>query len=547
MHRSPLLCLVSLFLIESAEAQLAPIVWPQSSQGMFTGISLGTQLEDSTGSRLRFRTPGTTTGTNVAWNPATFGAPSAQHPDYSNQALFSRWTPYINNPTSDQAWYSFDPQHNPVFGDMSTGGDLTPPVDADGVMNMIAGSDTAWYSLSFTVANGTDGVPGSVFSQLPNAAGHVFSYTAPLSTGIRPELVNTLRFEYTRNQMGLGGTTTEITALDWGMGIISTGATGSPGTLQPIRNRLYFTLDRTWWLQFGSVAAGQGRTNLQVMPPDATAFPLDPSVVYRMDWVGGQWTIPVVAFDQVALYGSPQAVGQNFGPAIDGLSVDQPENLNLVWRVVFSLDSSSTISGQEPVAEILVSQPTSGSTAPVTAKPLGVREVPGGPGIPVDNKIGIGPDEITGLCGRDPKETRILDDVVGTPLPVAGEDNSAQSQLGLSLQRFDFFAPGQPSNPIDALLFEVHGLSIPPDRIGVLGFQGQLAENNPLLPMTLPIVFTPELLPGLFTVLSGTETHSLILQATDHPGMDLRIRAVLGLVGANGIEFEQSWLSSFSM
>jgi hypothetical protein len=547
MNRNPLCWLASLLLTQSATAQLAPIVWPQSSQGMFTGISLGTQLEDSTGTRLRFRTPGTTTGGNVAWDPATFGAPSAQHPDYRNEALFSRWTPYIPNGAGVFPWVAGLPLHNPVLGDMSTGGDLTPPVDANGVMDMVAGSDTAWYSLSFTVAKGTKGVTGSVFSQLPSAAGHVFSYTVPLSTGIRPDLVNTLRFEYTRGQMGLTGTTTEITALDWGMGIISTGATGGPGGLQPIRTRLYFTLDRDWWLSYGSVANGASRTNLQVVILNEPSFELSPSVVYRMDWNGAHWSVPSVAFDQTALYGSAQAVGQSSGPAIDGLSVDQPGTTEGQWRVVFSLDSSSTISGNPPHAEILVSQSSNGATGAVTAKPLSVRQTPNGPGIPVDNVIGIGPDEVTGLCGRDPKENSILDSVVGTPLPVMDEGDEVKTEIGLSLQRFDSFGPNKTSVPTDSMLFEVHGIEIPGDRIGVLMFEGDLAPNGPSMPLTLPIKFYPQLLPGAFILVPETETHSLILPTTPYANHDLRIRALLGLVGPESLDIQQSWVSCFSM
>jgi hypothetical protein len=523
---------------------------------MFTGISLGTQLEDSTGTRLRFRTPGTTTGGNVAWDPATFGAPSAQHPDYRNEALFSRWTPYIPNGAGVFPWVAGLPLHNPVLGDMSTGGDLTPPVDANGVMDMVAGSDTAWYSLSFTVAKGTKGVTGSVFSQLPSAAGHVFSYTVPLSTGIRPDLVNTLRFEYTRGQMGLTGTTTEITALDWGMGIISTGATGGPGVLQPIRTRLYFTLDRDWWLSYGSVANGSGRTNLQVVIPNEPSFELSPSVVYRMDWNGAQWSIPVVAFDEDALYGYPQAVDESSGPAIDGLSVDQPGTTEGQWRVVFSLDSSSTVlsvdpsgtvSSNKPQAEILVSQSNNGATGAVTAKPLSVRQTPSGPGIPVDSVIGIGPDEVTGLCGRDPKENFILDSVVGTPVAVMYEGDLSKSSMGLSLQRFDSFGPNQPSVPTDSMLFEVHGIEIPGDRIGVLMFEGDLMPNGPSIPLTLPIKFNPQLLPAFFVLLPGTETHSLILPTTPFQNHDVRIRAVLGLVGPQSLDIERSWASCLRM
>ena len=56
MKTTVLFVLGALLLTRPAMAQLAPIVLPQNGQGMLTGISLGMQLEDSTGSRLRFRT-----------------------------------------------------------------------------------------------------------------------------------------------------------------------------------------------------------------------------------------------------------------------------------------------------------------------------------------------------------------------------------------------------------------------------------------------------------------------------------------------------------
>jgi hypothetical protein len=547
MNTKRFLGLGGLLLAHPATAQLAPIVLPPSSQGMFTGISLGMQLEDSTGTRLRFRTPGTTTGSNLAWDPAVFGPPSPQHPDYSNAALFSRWTPFISGQGSAPVWSAINPEHNPVFGDMSTGGDLTPPVDINGTMDMFGGPNTAWYSLSFTVEAGTDGIPGSVFGQVAQAAGHVFSYTVPLSTDIRPELVNTVRFEYTRSQLGLAGSNSEITALDWGMGVIATGATGSPGTLQPIRDRLYFSLDRTWWVTFGSTPAAVGRDNKSVQVPGEAPFELDPSVVYRMDWLNGTWSIPVVAFGQADLYGQPQVIGSTFGPAIDALSVDEPSLWANSWRTVFSLDSTSTISDGPPPAEVLVSQKNSYSFPNVTALPLSARTTASGPGIPIDNLIGIGPDEITGLCGRDPNETGLLDQIVGIPLPLVKDPNTKLSPIGLSLQRFDAPVDGKSGLTYPALLIEVHGIQIPANRSGWLVFEAEAFDSPPYQPIVLPITFTPQLLPGSYVLAPGTETRSLVMPALDKIDHQLRLRANLFIVGGPTVELQQSWVSVYSM
>ena len=546
MKTTVLFVLGALLLTRPAMAQLAPIVLPQNGQGMLTGISLGMQLEDSTGSRLRFRTPGTTTGSNQPWSPTIFGAPSPQHPDYSDQALFALWTPFISGASTPPPWSAVNPEHNPVFGDMSTGGDITPPVDASGTLQLGTSSNTAWYSLSFTVKAGTLGVPGSVFRQVAEPAGHVFSYTVPLSTTIRPDLVDTLRFEYTRNQLGLAATTTEITALDWGMGIISSGASGSPGVLQPIRTELYFTIDRTWWVTYGSTPGATGRTKRTVQVPGAAPFDLDPSVVYRMEWTNGAWSVPVIAFDQVDLYGQSLTIGADFGPAIDALSVDEPDPSANNWRVVFSLDSSSDLLGAAPPSEILVSQQGTGTAPTVTAARLSVRKAPGGAGNPVDGLIGIGPDEVTGLCGRDPKEGALIDRAVGTPVATVKDLDGSKSPLGLSLQRFDVPVSGKPGMTAPAVLFETHGINVPTNRTGVLVFEIELF-HNPGMPLVLPISFNPKVLPIYSAVPPGAATHSVILPTVEKPGYHFRLRANLVLLGGHALEIKPSWVSTYSM
>jgi hypothetical protein len=547
MKTKVLIGLGGLLLQHPVMAQLSPIVLPQNGQGMMTGVSLGMQLEDSSGARLRFRTPGTTTGSNQAWSTSVFGPPSALHPDYSNSALFSGWTRYISGVANPPAWSALNPEHNPVLGDMSTGGDITPVVDANGVLNLGPTTNTAWYSLSFTVKAGTQGLPNSVFRQVAQSAGNVFSFTAPLSNSIRPELVDTVRFEYTRSQLGLTAAPTEITALDWGMGVISSGASGLPGMLQPVRTQLYFSLDRNWWLNYGSIQSGSGRVNKVVQVPGAQAFELDPSVVYRMDWSSGSWTVPVVAYDQTSLYGKSLAVGSNFGPAIDALSVDASTIPGNGWRVVFSLDAPSTLDGVPPTAEILVSQGGSSGQPQVNAKPLAARKTPSGPGIPVDNLIGIGPDELTGLCGRDPKEANLLDNTVGTPVPTTKDEDAVQSSLGVSLQRFDQTTVNDKVVGVASLLFEVTGIHVPANRFGYLVFEAELSQRPAGMQLVLPITFMPSVLPDYFPVPPGAQTQSLIVPTKNMPGFDFRLRANLVLLGGPTLEVQQSWVSTYAM
>jgi hypothetical protein len=408
----------------------APAIPVAEGQGMWTGDALGLQFrQDPATTRLGVRNAGVG-GQTATWSAQRFGAPSIDHPDYSPQALFAHWVPALFAQSASQ-WNPSDPLHTPTLGGWSTGGDIVPAVDSAGVLQLLPPATPAWYNLSFTVDDAAVGVANSAVAQAVAATGrasdHVFSYTALGSSLIRPDHVHTVRTEYVGSQVGLQGAAPALTAIDWGMGLISETPGGTPSRLQPVRDRLYFSLESAWVAQ--------------------TAFPIpggaapQSNVIYGMEWDGASWSVPTVAFDEQALFGSPQP-----GAELDAISVWAGNGtFGQEPTAVFSLTPASTLDVGGTVTEpdqILVSQrgafhPT--SSVDVFAATLSIQTdsaaapVSTAGGLEKGGATGTVPDNVTGLCGRDPSEGQTLDRYKGTPT------EEAEKSLGVELAALRHF------------------------------------------------------------------------------------------------------------
>lgn len=414
-------------------------VRPNVAQSFLTGAALGLQITSDeaaigagAASRIGIRTEGTQTGAGEAWNVANFGQPSstqgAEFPDYSPAALYAHWVPDAMDLASGSTWSAATNGHIPELGGFSTGGDLCPPVNDCGEMQMTE-PELRWYYLSFSVDDTLGAQSGSMVqiaeSTFGTAEGTVFGYGFEDSEGMLAGYEDAVRVDYTLNQLNpgslqLGQSTWAVSGLDWGAGQISRTNSGQTTNLQPVRNAFYFTLSRDWVTNYGSAPSA----NSPITPDEAT--------VYYMTWDANGWSDPAVALDQVELFGQAEPNAE-----IDALSVyigdgtaDAPD------RVVFSLDSDDTVDG-DLAYQILVTQSGAGGQSAVQAMPLQTTD-----GDPVSVKVGVdaasgpvvtGPD-IDSLCGRDPSEHSARCRQQG--VPVYNDSVTGPFELGVSAVRY---------------------------------------------------------------------------------------------------------------
>jgi hypothetical protein len=412
-------------------------VRPNVSQSFLTGAALGLQITSDesihgigTSSRIGIRLEGTQTGAAEPWNTATFGAssstPTAEFPDYSPAALFGHWLPEAMN--SSGPWSASAEGHLPELGGFSTGGDLCPPVNACGELDMVD-PDLRWYYLSFSVDDTLGAQADSLVEVAENmfgtAEGTVFGYGIEGSQGMLAGYEDAVRVDYTRNQLNpgslqIGTDAWAISALDWGAGQISRTNSGQTTNLQPRRDVFYFTLSSDWITNYGS------------SPSAASPITPDPATIYYMTWGAAGWSDPAVALDQVALFGQLEPNAE-----IDALSVyigdgteDDPD------RVVFSLDAGDTVDGVVAY-QILVTQSGNNGQTAAQAVPLQTPD-----GDPVSVKAGVdapagpvvtGPD-IDSLCGRDPSEQAAL--CRQQAVPVEDLSSDGNYELGVSAVRY---------------------------------------------------------------------------------------------------------------
>ncbi|MBI1380250.1 MAG: hypothetical protein GC161_04090 [Planctomycetaceae bacterium] len=536
-----------------AHAQMATVIPPSQFQGPFAGQAIGVQLSrvgTEEISPLRIRTPGLTLGELEPWTEARFDAPDDNHCDYSAEALFAHWVPQLFSAT----WEPGSPLSQPRLGAMCTGGDLTPPVNCQGRMQFLGVDGVHWYTLSFTTSTGSVGLPGSairlaVDGPAPsNPAGWIYTYTSEGSTRIRSELVDTTTVEYTAAQLGDEGgvsATREVEALDWGMGMISVTGNAEPSTLQPQRNRFYFSLDQAWINEVFGVTPPPMTVLVGSQGTATTTAEINSATVYAMFWEDGEWSLPLVAFTPSELLGST-----TYNASIDALSVDsRPSDLvENPSRVVFSLTVGSTVNGQS-VDQILVTQPASASPVlpQVNAKAFSTPS-----GTKVSDKVGlspnayppfsIGPDEVRGLCGRDPKELQDFDLWVATPADVIGEPKYAD--IGLTVGRLYQEVPG--NGFVEHMLTSVHGIEVDGWDVGLLELDFDFHDEPlPLLPETFPFQIAISTTPAL--ILPSQTTAEWIFPFATDKVSHVRVRARLHGVILDPLQVGQniatSWVS----
>jgi len=451
-----LVCLAS-----QGQAQMATVIPPNVAQGPFAGQALGVQLAGvptgphATPATVRVRTPGLAAGTLHPWTPTRFGAADWNHPNYSEAALLGHWVPLIWDPDNPPAWNPAQPHHRMVFGDVSTGGDLTPPVDGGGRMIFGGAGAVTWYTLSFTLKEGSQGLPGSAM-QLPpqDPTGAVYTYVAAGGNRIHPDLVDTVSVEYTASQLGAvqpDGSIRSVSALDWGMGTISVTGSAAPSTFQPNRNFLYFSIDRSW-----VVANSPAEMTVELPTGGTDRVLVNSTTIFVMEWDGAAWSLPMVAMTTEQLLGTTPVEAH-----VDALSVDAGADPLDIRRVVFSLTADSIIEGTEPPDQILITQTAVPSTGIVGVTATTFHTSSGemvstkvGLDIAVSGGVTIGPDEVDGLCGRDPNELQNYDTWVGTPSQVAKA--GAFQNLGLSLGRTR--EPNGSGQMVDHLFCSAHGI-----------------------------------------------------------------------------------------
>ncbi|MCY2960280.1 MAG: hypothetical protein NTY35_08940 [Planctomycetota bacterium] len=461
-----ILSMTALMVPSSAQtAGMAQQVPPELAQGKFSNVAVGISLAESNqADQWLIRSPGVNGGVPVAWSTGTFGLATPNHPDFSVGALTAQWP---------------SPPTPPKFGGISTGGEVMPVVSATGKMVMTTGN---WYMLSISVGRQAQGIAGSLLrSRTFNSAGprspagDILSYYAVGSTGINPALVDTVRLEYSREQLQLQqpspatSVMREVANHDFGLGVISIDPDNRAGSMFPVRDRFYFTLTKEWVNQVGSSYSLASQT-------------VNASTIYEMTWNGSQWSAPTVAFSHAMLFPN-RAIGS---VEIDALSVDRggagvssPPD-----RTVFSLTPASDDSVLGTYDQILVYQrgntsiPQCNTTAllaadsPTVATP--VREKFGL--IARTNFTGTGePDNVTSTCGGDPKEPYQVGSVVGV---ATGDTPCGSGRLGLSVLR-TAVPPGGVADdndnpygtgPVHTLHLQVSGLDFAPYTWGFIVF-----------------------------------------------------------------------------
>lgn len=427
----------------AAQVPPATVVPPTEAQGLFTNWPVGLTITSTSPTRpVLIRASGANTGKPAEWSAAAFGAASPVHPDYS-MSMLTTWAPA-----------SIDV---PIFGGISTGGEILPTVDQNGVMML---SVDQWFALTFTVGGTSQGEAGSMIAAraaLGNPGGDVISYYARGSESINPAYPHTVRLEYSRDQLQLQqatpttSTPREISNFDIGMGVIASDPTNRAGIMFATRDRFYFTLTKAW-----ADAANQLSIALGGAEPDS-------ATIYVMQWNGTSWSAPSVLFDAEDLFGQG-AVPEEY--EIDALSVgcDTTGACSSPQRVILSLTPESNTS-THTFDQILVRQ-VSPWPCTTTALKLAPAVANGSPvefstvvGLRQNGAVG-GPDDVTSTCGIDPPEPYNIGPVLAL---ATDQQKYGDGELGLTAYRQS--KPGLP-NGNDVLHIEVAGMEYAPYQFG---------------------------------------------------------------------------------
>ena len=391
-------------------------------QGMRSGSALGMLRSTPAGSRVLIRGAGPVLGAPAPWSSARFSVPTAVNPDYSDAALLAG----VNHGLGTLPLAA-----TVGFGSISTGGDMFPPVQANGWLGATSG---AWFALSFQVAEranpGTDpyGTPESSLRDLQslghNVSDAVLSYYDEGNEAIATELVNAVAVEQTGEQMGVdGGADSELMGLDFAMGAIANDPLGVRVQLfAPVRDRIFFSLQKEWVessANAGFIAAFQAVNGIQ----------LDARTIYGMNWntmaAPLAWSAPKVEYSEDELFGASGV--PHLGKELDAISVFRTGGAD---RVIYSTTADSGSPDQIMIHDRAAMGTWSGEVPLRTETGQLVSEQMG---------LNLGGfqttlDDVRGLCTWDPPEAANPDGAIATPIDHAGM-GVVGNKLGLSVNR----------------------------------------------------------------------------------------------------------------
>jgi len=233
---------------------------------------------------------------------------------------------------------------------------------------------------------------------------------------------------------------------------------------------------------------------------------------YSAEALCAHW-VPMVAYGAVDLFGAPQSNAVIVALSVDRRDGELPERPG---RTVFSLTAEREVNNADR-DQILISQLATGSTAAITAVPLKTQT-----GVPISEKLGlvptghaiiVDPDDVTGLCGRGPKEQQDYDRWTATAEAV--NDFEKLAEMGFAMQRH------LSSTFKERILLSASGLDIAGYDFGLVEFEFDLYDGS-IDP--LPVPFLPGSSSGWIVVLPG-QTVSEISPASGQLTDSVRVRS----------------------
>ncbi|MBK7875933.1 MAG: hypothetical protein IPJ77_09300 [Planctomycetes bacterium] len=510
---------------------------PLSNWALGTTTSAGVSAGNL--NQIQIRAPQVANSLPTSWTVRKFGQATANHPNYSVAQLTANWG------------FPVPPTSVPIFGSTSTGGDVIPVVDNQGLVQM---ATTQWFVVTFGLKPGASGLSGSVIAnrvaQFGSVSGEIFSYYPEGPTGLNQNLGNTVQVEATHTQLGLpqGGI---VHNLDYGMGVISTDPQNTAGVLASVRDKFYFTLSRAWLAANGpiswSTVSGQSK---QVTPSD----------ICRMTWSAGAWSVPTIAYTKLDLFqGGPNENLMSADIEIDALSVyNAPATSQIAAqeRVIFSLARDVPGEPENAVDQFLVFQRGHGSpplaatsvNCPATTLLSPADPQPG----PLSALAGLrgpehgDPDDVESTCSFDPDGPEVppltTNAVAGLPLngTFVGEGTLGLSIFRTSLPEDSFDSQSPLST--DFMNYQVTGVQTVPTGLTFVTFHVSAGPPSMTQP---PPTFTYTGIAFLVPYSSAPSSLSIFHAAAPCDGNPLQILAevtVLDFATGLPVTTQQSWV-----
>ncbi len=252
----------------------------------------------------------------------------------------------------------------------------------------------AWQAVHFSVSSmstGDDsaGAQGVIQREVDcastnGAKSDLFSYTVPGSTGMHPSFIDRVHRALDASESGVGAIP-NVDAYDYFIRTYNEKPT-QPVDLRPPLNQplsdnptFYFSVTATS-LQYTNPFWWGG-----MCPSGAT--------ILQTTWNGSSWSTPSVFLSYADL-------GLDECDDIDALSIDRDrEGAN--HHMLYSKTLATTGSGESQVMFVDLE-----SSLPHTAVSYGIRQSPGGPIIPIVNRLDIdlSTDDVDAMCNLDPGE-----------------------------------------------------------------------------------------------------------------------------------------------